>query len=148
MSSFFIFNCSGSCCVQAFFSCRKQGLLFTAVHGLLTLGGFSWGAQALGCMGFRSCSTWAQDSSWALVVFVQLLSRVKLCDPRDRSTSGFPVLHNLLEFAPTHVHWVSDTLQPSHPLSPPSRPTLNLSQHQGIFQGVSSLHQVAKGLEP
>ena len=54
-----------------------------------------------------------------------------LCDPMDCSTSGFPVLHHLLEFAQTHVHWVSDAIQPSHPLSSPSL-ALNLSQHQGL----------------
>ena len=60
-------------------------------------------------------------------------SRTTLCDPMDCSTSGFPVLHHLLEFAQTHVHWVGDAIQPSHPLSPPSPPALNLSQHQGLF---------------
>ena len=59
------------------------------------------------------------------------------------STPGFPVLHCLLEFAQTHVHWAGDSTQPSHPLSPPSPPALNLSQHQGHFQWVGSLHQVA-----
>ena len=64
------------------------------------------------------------------------------CDPMDCSTPGFPVLHYLLEFAQTHVHWVSDAIQPSYPLSPPSPPALDLSQHQGLFQWVSSSHQV------
>ena len=63
------------------------------------------------------------------------------------STWGFPVLLHLPEFAQTHVHWVGDTTQPSHPLSPPSAPVLNLFQHQGLFQRVSSLHQVAKVLK-
>ena len=70
-----------------------------------------------------------------------------LCDPIDCSTPGFPALHDLLEFAQTHVHSVGDAVQPSHPLSPPSPPALNLSQHQGLFQWVSSSHQVAKVLE-
>ena len=70
-----------------------------------------------------------------------------LCNPTDSSMPGFPVLHYLLEFAQTHVHWVDDAIQPSHPLSPPSPPALNLSQHQGLFQWVSSLHQMAKVLE-
>ena len=60
-----------------------------------------------------------------------------LCDPIDCSIPGFPVLHYLLEFVQTPVHWVGDATQPSHPLSPPSPPALNLSQHQGIFQWVS-----------
>ena len=67
--------------------------------------------------------------------------------PMDYSTPGFPVLHYLLEFAQTHVHWVSDAIQPAHPLLPPSPPAFNLSQHQGLFQWVSSSHQVAKLLE-
>ena len=55
----------------------------------------------------------------------------------DCSTPGFPILHNLLGLAQTHVHWVSDTIQPSHPLLSPSPPALNLSQHQGLLQWVS-----------
>ena len=69
-----------------------------------------------------------------------------LCDPTDCSTPGFPVYHQLPELTQTHVHWVSDATQPSHSLSSPS-PTLNLSQHQGLSQLVSSLHQAAKILE-
>ena len=59
------------------------------------------------------------------------------------SIPGFPVLHYLLEFAQTHVHWVSDAIQPSHPLLP-SSPAFNLPQHQGLFQWVRSSYQVAK----
>jgi len=70
-----------------------------------------------------------------------------LCDPKDCSTPGFPVHHQLPELAQTHVHQVSDAIQPSHPLSSPSPPALNLSQHQGLFQWVSSSHQLAKVLE-
>ena len=60
---------------------------------------------------------------------------------------GFPVIHHLPELAQTHIHQVGDAIQPSHPLSPPSPPALNLSQHQGLFQGVSSSNQMAKVLE-
>ena len=56
-----------------------------------------------------------------------------LCDRMDCSTPGFPVLHHLLEFAQTHVHWVSDAIQPFHSLSPPSCPALTLSRHQGLL---------------
>ena len=70
-----------------------------------------------------------------------------LCDPMDCSTPGFPVHHQLPEFTQTHVDWVGDAIQPSHPLSSPSPPTFNLSQHQGLFKWVSSSHQVAKVLE-
>ena len=69
------------------------------------------------------------------------------CSPSDCNTPGFPVLHCPLEFAQTHVCWFSDALQPPHPLSSPSPLAPNLSQHQGLFQWVSSLHQVAKVLE-
>ena len=67
-----------------------------------------------------------------------------LCDPMDCSTPGLPVHHQLPEFTQTHVHWVGDAIQPSHPLLSPSPPTLSLSQHQGLFRWVSSSHQVAK----
>ena len=77
------------------------------------------------------------------IVFL-LLSHVWLCDCMNCSMPGFLVLHYLLEFTQTHVHWVSDAIQPSHPLSLPSPLTLNLWQHQGLFQWVSSLYQVAK----
>ena len=74
-------------------------------------------------------------------------SRLTLCDPIDCSTPGFSVHHQLLELTQTHVRRVGGAIQPSHPLSSPSLPTFNLSQHQGLFQWVSSLHQVAKVLE-
>ena len=70
-----------------------------------------------------------------------------LYNPMDCSIPGLPVHHRLLEFTQTHVHWVSDVNQPSHPLSSPSPPAFNLSQHQDLFQWVSSSHQVAKVLE-
>ena len=70
-----------------------------------------------------------------------------LCNPVDCSTPGLPVHHQILEFTQTHVHQLDDAIQPSHPLSYPSPPAFNLSQHQGLFQWVSSLHQVAKILE-
>ena len=73
-------------------------------------------------------------------------SCLTLCDPMDCSMPGFPVHHQILEHAQTHVHRVGDAIQPSHPLLFPS-PAFNLSQHQGLFQGVSSSHQVAKVLE-
>ena len=77
---------------------------------------------------------------------VQLPSRVGLCDPMNCSTPGLPVHHHLPEFTQPHVHWVSDAIQPSHPLSSPS-PAINLSQHQGLFKWVRSSHRVAKVLE-
>ena len=63
-------------------------------------------------------------------------SCLTLCDPMDYSTPGFPVPHYLSEFAQTHIHWVGDAIQPSHPLLPPSLPALSISQHQGLFQSL------------
>ena len=67
-----------------------------------------------------------------------------LWDPMNHSTPGLPVYHQLPESTQIHIHWVSDSIQPSHPLSSPSPPALNLSQHQGLFKWISSSHQVAK----
>ena len=61
-------------------------------------------------------------------------SCLTLCDPMNRSTPGLPVHHQLLEFTQTHIHRVSDAIQPSHPLSSPSPPAHNPSQHQSLFQ--------------
>ena len=69
------------------------------------------------------------------------------CDPMNRSTPGLPVHHQLPEFIQTHVHGVRDAIQPSHPLSSPSPPAPNASQHQSLFQWVNSSHEVAKVLE-
>ena len=70
-----------------------------------------------------------------------------LCDPMNSSTPGLPVHHQLPESTQIHVHWVGDAIQPSHPLSSPSPPAVNLFQYQGLFKWVSSSHQVAKVLE-
>ena len=82
------------------------------------------------------------------LVVVQLLSHVQpFATPwtvAHHASLSFTISQS---FAQTHVCWVDDAIQPSHPLSPPSPPALNLSQHQGLFQRVSSLHQVAKVLE-
>ena len=91
-------------------------------------------------------------SIWKDVKYSWLFSSVtQLCptlyDPMDCSKPGLPVHHQLLEFTQTHVHWVGDAIQPSHSLSSPSLPAFNLSQHQGLFQWVCSLYQVAKLLE-
>ena len=74
-------------------------------------------------------------------------SCLTLCDPMNHSTPGLPVHHQLPEFTQTQVHWVSDAIQPSHPLASPSPPALNPFQHQSLFQWVSSSHEVAKVLE-
>ena len=82
---------------------------------------------------------------------VQFSSVAQSCptlpDPMNHSTPGLPVHHQPPEFTQTHVHWVGDAIQPSHPLSSSSPPAPNPSQHQGLFQPVNSSHEVAKVLE-
>ena len=91
-----------------------------------------------------SCEVSIQFSSVQFISVAQ--SCQTLCDPMDCSMPGLPVHHQLLELAQTPVHWVGDAIQLSHPLLSPS-PAFNHSQHQGLFQWVSSSHQVANGLE-
>ena len=89
--------------------------------------------------------------SWNLFPSVQFSSVAQscltLCNPMNRRTPGLPVHHQLPESTQTHVHWVADTIQPSHPLSSPSPPAPNPSQHQSLFKWVSSSHQVDKVFE-
>ena len=70
-----------------------------------------------------------------------------LCNPMNCRTPGFPVLYYFSELAQTQIHWIDDAIQPSRPLSSPSSPTFGLFQHQGLFQWISSSHQVAEVLE-
>ena len=70
-----------------------------------------------------------------------------VCDPMNRSTPGPAVHHQLPELTQTHIHWIGDAIQPSHPLLSPSPPAFKLSQHQGLFKWISSSHQMAKVLE-
>ena len=76
-----------------------------------------------------------------------LKSCLTLCDPMNHSTPGLPIHHQFLESTQTHVHRVGDAIQPYHPLSSPSPPASNPSQHQGLFQWVNASHEVAKVLE-
>ena len=87
------------------------------------------------------------ENSYRFVVVVQSLSHIRLCEPMDCSSPGFPLLYYFLEFAQTHVPWVSDAIQPSCPLSSPSPPAFSLSHHQGLFQWIGSSHQMARVLE-
>ena len=102
----------------------------------------------------KSWSLW-DDYSWLFRNFkqyrissLQFSSVPQLCpalwNPMDCSMPGFPVYHQLLELTQTHVHQVSDAIQPSHPLSSLSPPAFSLTQHQGLFKWVSSLHQGPK----
>ena len=90
----------------------------------------------------KRCSTW-------LIIQFNSVAQLcpTLCDTMNRSTPGLPVHHQLPEFTQTHVHGVSDAIQPSHPLSSPSPPASNPSQHQSLFQWVNSSHEVAFFLE-
>ena len=93
------------------------------------------------CLHYKFLSKQSRSSVITVAVVVAKWC-LTLCDPMDCSTPGFPVLHYFPEFAQTHIHWISDAIQPSHP----SPPAFNLSQHQGLFQCCSS-QQVAKVLE-
>ena len=97
-------------------------------------------------------SLWTKElGSYCCFSLVQFSSVAQscptLCDPVNRSTLGLPVHHQLPEFTQTHVHRVSDDIQPSHPLLSPSPPAPNPSQHQSLFQWVNSWHEVVKVLE-
>ena len=113
------------------------------------------------CVGFATCvfkspaslfSVWPSGCrTHSTQMWDQFTSISQSCptlfDPMDCSMLGLPVHHQLAELAQTHVHRVSDAIQPSHPLLSPSPPAFNFSQHQGLFQWVSYLHQVVKVLE-
>ena len=94
---------------------------------------------------------WAIKTQASFNIWFQFSSVTQLCltlwDPMNRKTPCFPVHHQVLEFTQTHVHWIGDAIQLSHPLPSPYPPVLNRSQHQDLFTRVSSSHQVAKILE-
>ena len=132
---------SGMCYIQSrkFFSCtrKRQSLIINDKTAL-------------------PLPSWACGPGKIYKVFTEILylcccSVAEACltvfDPMDCNTPGFPVLHYLLEFAQTHVHWVDDAIQPSHPLLTASPPAFNLFQHQSLFQWIGSSYQVAKLLE-
>ena len=115
------------------------GLPFPTPGDLLTQNNFVM-PPALAGRFFTSCASCQSVSSVTQ-------SCPTLCNPMNHSTQGFPVHHQLSEPTQTHVHCVGDAIQPSHPLLSPSAPVLHLSQHQGLFQWVSSSYQVAQVLE-
>ena len=111
----------------------------SSVHGICQARVLEWGAIEMHQLKDRYCH---QFSS------LQLLSHVQLfATPWTTACQASLFITNSQSFTQTHVHWVSDAIQPSPPLSSPSPPALNLSQHQGLFKWVSSSHQVAKVLE-
>ena len=120
--------------------CQSFSLMFNLsnAHGWSTRNKFS-AAMQCGIQHYLLCIGSDQIRSVAQ-------SCLTLCDPMNRSTPGLPVHQQLPEFTQSHVHRVSDAIQPSHPLSSPSPPVPNPSQHQSLFQWVNSLHEVAKVL--
>ena len=114
-----------------------------------------WSAQDFMFAEARNAYVSSSSFPWGFLKLlfssVQFSSVAQSCptlwDPMNRSTPGLPVHHQLPEFTQTHVHQVSDAIQPSHPLSSPSPPAPNPSQHQSLFQRVNSSHEVAKVLE-
>ena len=128
----------------------RNGTVLYSIYDLLpvpTCGFFPTAGNSL-CLQFNIILTVSGDSITRSDQFSSVIqSCPTLWDPMGCSIPGLPVLHYLPEFAQTHVGWVSDAIQLSHPLSPPSSFALSLSQHQGLFQWVSSSHQVAKVLE-
>ena len=126
-----------------------SGLPFPSPGDLLNPGVEPWVSRIAG----RRSTIWAtrealiKGSIWRVQLSSVAQSCPTLCDPMNPSTPGLPVHHQLPEFTQTHVHRVSDAIQPSHPLSSPSPPAPNPSQHQGLFQWVNSSHEVAKVLE-
>ena len=133
----FIFNCriiALQCCVGF---CRTSTWLshrYTYVPSLLNLPQPPTLYNNFFLITFWKC--YMLQVNWYYQLSPQ--SCATLCDPMDCSTPGLPVHHQLPEFTQTHAHWVSDAVQPSHPLLSPSPPTFNLSQHQGLFRWVSS----------
>ena len=135
----------------------SHGLVWKSVHINDTLGPLllnhgsreqgSLQSQKPECNAFCNLVQLVQFSCNSVQFSSVTQSGPNLCNPMECSTPVFPVHHQLPELVQTHVHQVGDDIQPSHPLSSPSPPTFNLSQHQSLFQSVSSLHQVGKGLE-
>ena len=119
---------------------------------------FSWSNERTDCvtkdpeLSMTNVKTPIFMICWCLICMefssAQSLSHVQLFEtPRTVACSGLPVHHQFPVLTQTHVHWVGDAIQPSHPLSSPSLPAFKLSQHQGLFQWVISSHQVAKVME-
>jgi len=109
-------------------------------HGLFAIS-YTWEAQGVSKDILKPCSLLSVSVQFSCSVMSDALW------PHEPSTPGLPVHHQLPEATQTHVHWVSDAVQPPDPLLSPSLPAPNLSHHQGLFKWVSSSHQVAKGLE-
>ena len=122
----------------------------SSIHGIFQAGVLEWGAIAFSgkiVQYLTSHRNTIVESLISLGFSSVTQSYLTLYNPMNCSMPGLPIHPQLLEFIRTHVHWVSDAIRPSHPLSSPFPPTFNLSQHQGLFKWGSSSHQVAKVLE-
>ena len=124
-------------CISFFLDCTYKRCLMIFLLLWLTL----LNMALSGLKGSFDCSFWTDH------IRSVTQSCPTLCDPMNCSTPGLPVHHKLPEFTETHVHRVSNAIQPSHPLSSPSPPAPNPSKHQSLFQWVNSSHEVAKVLE-
>ena len=154
--------CSYTCCIFVFFllrcaCCGRWGgmwFIYFCFISIVSYQGVFWELLSLGWKE-SLCLTKEKTSRTkfgiGMLVMVQFSSVTQSCptpcDPMNRSTPGLPVHHQLPEFTQTHVHWVGDAIQPSHPLSSPSPPAPKPFQHQGLFKWVNCLHEVAKVLE-
>ena len=105
---------------------------------------YTWGNRVKTSIYVHGWQTQGKEKNQWNVVLIVVVQSLSCVWPHGLQHTGLPILHYLPEFPQTHVHWVDDAVQPSHPLFPPSPSALNLSQHQGTFQWVGSLHQVAK----
>ena len=143
-----LFQCSPLHLVCEIYNIFPQRMQPVRTHGHP---GWQWFLSGLFLIDYSSNLSHKLLTTVGIIPTVQCSSVTQscltLCDPMNRSTPGLPVHHQLPEFTQTHVHWVGDAIQPSHPLSSPSPPALNTSQHQGLFQWVNSSHEVAKVLE-
>ena len=129
---------------------RDRGAWWAAVYGVAqSRTGLKRLSSSSSDIQLNFCTYTVQIISHINVYLVQFSTQScpTLCKPMDSSTLGLPVHHQLPEFTQTHVHWVSDATQPSHPLSSPSPPAFNVSQHHGLFKWLSKSYQVAKVLE-
>ena len=126
----------------------KPKRCFSSVQSLsrVQLFATSWIAACQASLSITNSRSSLKLMSIESAISVQF-SSVALCDPMNHSTPRLPVRHHLPEFTQTHIHRVRDAIQPSHPLSSPSPPAPNPSQHESLFQRVSSSHQVAEVLE-
>ena len=144
--------------MDPFLSCvQSTDIFITSIHHLYCSVSDLQHFLLIVCTNVISLLTWHTYSCMLSTFYIRFLIKLiirsvaqscpTLCDPMNHSTPGLPVHHQLPEFTQTHVHQVGYAIQPSHPLSSPSPPAPNRSQHQSLFQWVNASHEVAKVLE-